>query len=344
VQVNPLPDAQISGSQVDCVDPYGTVYSATAMNNVYYQWSAFGGSLVSGNGQNNSTIIWNESGIGMVNLLTINTATGCRSNTMLQVMVDSMPEPQITANNFSGCAPMTATFSSNPVVTSYSYQWYFGDGGTSMEALPAHEFHLPGSYPITLIATNNNGCWDTVQSQVLVYNAPVANFDMNVHDDFYPTEETTFSLVNTSAGGVQYLWDFGDGNLSTEFEPAHHYPGAGTYQIELITTNQHGCKDSTTATIEIRVPQEIYVPSAFTPNGDSRNDGFSIAGRNITELTVTIFDRWGEAIYTSNKPDFVWDGTYFGHHVQEGVYVYKIEAKGVHGKWFERIGTVSLVR
>jgi gliding motility-associated-like protein len=177
-----------------------------------------------------------------------------------------------------------------------------------------------------------------------VSDYPVADFRMDLSDDFYPADVTSFSLDNISTGGVEYLWSFGDGNTSTEFEPAYQYSEPGSYQVMLVTTNPNGCRDSMLTSIEIRVPESIYVPNAFSPNGDSQNDVFSITARNITELRISIFDKWGEIVYSSHEKDFVWDGTYFGHRASEGAYVYKIAAKGFYGKEFNRTGTISVVR
>ncbi len=344
VFVNPLPVASIFGSQVGCSDPWGSAYSTNPQNNVVYQWSANGGTISGSNGQQNVNVLWNSTGITLVNLLTLNTTTGCRSTTSLQVLVDSMPQIQVTSNNFTGCAPLNAVLGSSPQSTSYSYQWWFGDGSSSFDPVASHTFNIPGNYNITLVASNNSGCKDTVQAVVVVYNSPIADFDLNVSDDFYPDDESVFSLQNNSTGGMQYLWSFGDGYTTTAFEPSYHYDGAGSYNVMLIVSNSYGCRDSMLQAVEIRVPESIYIPNAFTPNGDSNNDGFSVYAQNITEFKVSIFDRWGEEIFSSKDKDFVWDGTYFGHRVQEGVYVYKIAAVGFHGQRFEKVGTVSVLR
>jgi gliding motility-associated-like protein len=344
VFVNPLPSANILGSQVGCSDSWGSTYTTLAQNNVVYQWSANGGSVSGSNIQDHVNILWNNTGIALVNLLTLNTSTGCRSTTSLQVLIDSMPQMHVTANNFAGCAPVNAVLGSSPQSPAYNYQWALGDGGFSGDATVAHTYTQPGNYNVTLIAYNNSGCRDTVHAIVVVYNSPIADFDLNVSDDFYPADESVFSLQNNSTGGAQYFWSFGDGYTTTEYQPSYHYDGAGSYEVMLITTNVFGCRDSMRQAIEIRVPESIYIPNAFTPNGDSNNDGFSVYMQNITELKVSIFDRWGEEVFTSNDKNFVWDGTYIGHKVQEGVYVYKIAAKGFHGQHFDRVGTVSVVK
>jgi len=320
------------------------LYNTNPQSNVVYQWSATGGTVSGSNGQDHVKILWNSTGITLVNLLTLNTTTGCRSTASLQVLVDSMPAINVTANNFTGCAPLNALLGSSPQSPSYSYQWWFGDGSSSFDANPEHSYTLPGNYNITLIASNNAGCKDTVYSIVMVYTSPVADFDLTVSDDFYPDDESVFTLQNNSTGGMQYLWSFGDGHVATDFQPSYHYNGAGSYQVMLIVSNSYGCRDSMLQAVEIRIPESIYIPNAFTPNGDANNDFFSVYIQNITEFKVSIFNRWGAEIYSSNDKNFVWDGTYFGHKVQEGVYVYKIAAVGFHGQRFERVGTVSVVR
>ncbi|CAN5507161.1 hypothetical protein BH11BAC1_BH11BAC1_16540 [soil metagenome] len=344
VLVNQLPVANINGSQEGCVNQYGSLYSATILDNVQYHWSVNGGVVTGNNGYSNVNVLWNSTGISQVNLLTLNTSTGCHVTTSLQVRIDSMQQPQITANDFNGCSPLITRLGTSPSVTSYNYQWSFGDGASSQDIVTTHTYISPGNYIVTLIVNNNTGCKDTVRTNVVVFNSPVADFLINTSDEFYPADETSFTLQNISAGGIHYLWSFGGGITSTDFEPSYQYTAPGTYQIMLVTTNMYGCRDSMLTSLEIKVPESIYVPNAFTPNGDSRNDGFAVTSRNITELHISIFNRWGEEVYVSNDKDFMWDGSYYDHGVQEGVYVYKLSAIGYHGQQFNRTGTVSVLK
>ena len=92
----------------------------------------------------------------------------------------------------------------------------------------------------------------------------------------------------------------------------------------------------------------LYIPNAFTPNGDGRNETFHIG--KIAECTpapfhVSIFDRWGHLLYESDNPDFQWDGTYQQHVVSEGVYVWVIQYRFLEQNHMEeRSGTVTLIR
>jgi gliding motility-associated-like protein len=152
------------------------------------------------------------------------------------------------------------------------------------------------------------------------------------------------TLTNNSVGAVTYAWDFGNGDNSTDFEPTYQYTKPGVYNITLISTNAWGCTDTSNSILDVRLPEDLYVPNAFTPNGDAINDYFSIAQRNITDLKVFIYDRWGEQVYKSDNVNFAWDGTYNGEPVKMDVYVYLIKAYGFHGKSYELRGTVTVVR
>jgi len=92
----------------------------------------------------------------------------------------------------------------------------------------------------------------------------------------------------------------------------------------------------------------LYIPNAFTPNGDGLNDTFGAVGEGITEYDMQIFNRWGNLIFESNEIKIRWDGYYHNEMAPLGVYVYKISAKGpsTNGKSKNLInesGSVTLV-
>lgn len=92
----------------------------------------------------------------------------------------------------------------------------------------------------------------------------------------------------------------------------------------------------------------LYIPNAFTPNSDGLNDTFGAVGEGIIEYNMQIFDRWGNLIFESNDMKVQWDGTYHNELVPNGVYVYKIDAKGpaINGnfkKLIHKNGNVTVV-
>lgn len=163
----------------------------------------------------------------------------------------------------------------------------------------------------------------TVEGQTTVQVIhPDADFTISSHTLF---EGLPITFQNLTTGGVTYQWTFGDGNASTMVHPNNTYIVPGTYMVTLIATNQLGCKDTVMKPITIAPEYYIYVPNAFTPDGNRLNNYFSASTVNIASLNVKIFDRWGEKIFESDDVDFAWDGTYKGQAVQDNVYVYKIK-------------------
>ena len=98
---------------------------------------------------------------------------------------------------------------------------------------------------------------------------------------------------------------------------------------------------STSNYAEVIPPVSIYIPSAFTPNGDGINDTFGVKGEGISDFHIYIYDRWGEVIFESTNPRTQWDGKFKGKSVENGTYVYQLFAAGYSGKG--KTGAVTLV-
>ncbi|MDO8999778.1 MAG: gliding motility-associated C-terminal domain-containing protein, partial [Bacteroidota bacterium] len=97
------------------------------------------------------------------------------------------------------------------------------------------------------------------------------------------------------------------------------------------TVNEFGCKATDDMCIEVTTEYGVYIPNAFTPNGDGINDEFLIKGYNITDITMDIFDRWGEKLFSSKELANGWKGTFKNADCEQGVYIYKITYKGLDG-------------
>ncbi|MCC7231702.1 MAG: gliding motility-associated C-terminal domain-containing protein [Bacteroidia bacterium] len=99
---------------------------------------------------------------------------------------------------------------------------------------------------------------------------------------------------------------------------------------------------STSNYAEVIPPLRIYIPNAFTPNGDGMNDTFGVKGEGIRDYHLYIYDRWGAVLFDSVNPQAQWDGKYKGQPVQAGTYVYQVFALGFPGH--EKTGSVTLIR
>jgi gliding motility-associated-like protein len=238
---------------------------------------------------------------------------------------------------------LSVVFSGNNPTAGQTYSWTFGDQLYSSSANPAHTYTIPGVYNLVLF-TQNNGCRDSASATIRVFDAPRAAFIHNFEDSVYIIGESILKITNRTTGGTSWFWTFGSNDTSNAFEPKHSYITPGEYLIRLLTVNADGCVDTAERPIRVRDRETIYIPNAFTPNGDNTNDYFSMLSTNIESASVTIFNRWGQIIYTADNKDFKWDGTYFGKPAELGVYVYKINAVGEGGSSYALIGTVSLMR
>jgi gliding motility-associated-like protein len=115
-----------------------------------------------------------------------------------------------------------------------------------------------------------------------------------------------------------------------------------TYRVVAVKKGSEALT-SVSNSVEVTLPEYLYIPTAFTPDGDGLNDTFAAKGQGISEFSIQIFNRWGNIIFESGDMEKPWDGTYKGEPVQEGTYVYIIFAKGYNGKVFQKSGSVTIV-
>lgn len=154
-------------------------------------------------------------------------------------------------------------------------------------------------------------------------------------------------FVNLSTGGTSWVWDFGDENSSPALNPNHTYTEAGIYDVSLTATNDEGCDKTIVFEDLIEVTDEqpgLYVPNAFTPNGDARNDVFQVyqAGSSHKQWKMQIFDRWGTLVYETADATQGWDGRYNGKVLNPGVFVYQVwNSKDIDDR---TVGDVTLLR
>lgn len=107
--------------------------------------------------------------------------------------------------------------------------------------------------------------------------------------------------------------------------------------------NGYGCLDYDTVCVYVTKDFEVFIPNAFTPNADGYNDVFIPVGYGIATIRLTVFDRWGEQIFTSNETSIGWDGSRKGRQCEQGVYVYKAEVKTMAGHTVQYVGHVTLL-
>jgi len=175
----------------------------------------------------------------------------------------------------------------------------------------------------------------------IVVNAPTADFT---------TSSTTFfndfpiTFINQSVDAVEYEWEFGDGNSDTFPNPTNYYDEPGMYYITLVAIDEKGCTDTIVKPINIEEEWYVYVPNTFTPDGDRHNNDFRASTVGVKSLSVGIYNRWGEVVFTSNEVNFIWDGTYDGLYTPDGTFTYTIDFITNSGREKTIRGHVNVLR
>ncbi len=220
-----------------------------------------------------------------------------------------------------------------------NWNWTFGDGGTATLQNPQHTYTVGGSYNVTLISQNIKNCVDTSVRQIIVENfKPFAGKDTII----VKGESVQFNAT----GGNQYLWTPATNLNNPDInDPIGYYPDTGTYFYYLSVESVYGCKGYDTIKVWVVNQAEIFVPTAFTPNGDGKNDIFRPVAVGYKSINFfKVYDRWGEEVYNGSNLSDGWDGTYSGKPAELGTYFWQISFVNRYGRTSYMKGDVTLVR
>jgi PKD repeat protein len=272
--------ANFTANKTSGCAPLSVNFTNTSTGAITYSWDF-------GNG-NTSTLTnpgatYNTAGVYSVVLTATN---GASSNThTVSISVFANPIPNFTTISPS-CVGQVVPFTDNSIAGSGSlttWAWDFGDGSnqTTNTGLATHTYVAGGTFPVTLIVTNSNGCSKSIINNVTILAAPHADFTGSPSSACVPPISVDFTTTSTFVGAVTYLWNFGDGNASTLANPSHTYNFTGSYNIALEITQQ-GCKDTMTKLNYVVI--EDIVPDF------SANDSSVCAGQVIsfTDLSVPL--------------------------------------------------------
>ncbi|MBC7694531.1 MAG: gliding motility-associated C-terminal domain-containing protein [Burkholderiales bacterium] len=254
----------------------------------------------------------------------------------IDVNVNALPNIDFKADKVEGCQPLKINFTNlsaaTPSIT--SWLWNFGNGNVSNDNSASYTYYTSGTFSISLKATSDSGCINTLTkpNYILVHPKPVADFYYTPAGANIDVLNPEVSFHNTSFLDDDRFWDFGDGlTMLSEQNPNHVYADTGLYNITLIVSTTFGCFDTISLPLKVNEITTLYIPNAFTPNGNGTNDVFTPVGLELHEFNMMIFNRWGEKLFESATLNQGWDGKYGGVLCKPDVYVYKVtykEAKG----------------
>ncbi len=170
---------------------------------------------------------------------------GCRDTVTKSVAMAVYPNAFFSLIN--SCANQHAVFTDLSTLTGgaiSAWHWYFGDGASSLLQNPTHVYTTSGNYTVSLVATGNNGCSDSLAVPIVIKPSPVAAFGATT---VCPGQAATFTDQSTFAGGTvtAWSWDFGDGTATSVLQnPTHTYTAGGSYNVIFVAGGNNGCTDS----------------------------------------------------------------------------------------------------
>ncbi len=330
------------------------VSASGGTGNYTYEWtSSASGQNIIGNGPslNDCPIA-----VGLITyVLTVN--DGCVSpqsvNASLNVL--PIPEPLFAIDVTEGCFPVTVTFENlTDTLMSAFCEWDFGDGNLAAVCTDiVYTYSIPGSYTPSLSVTADNGCSVTLDfdGTVDVYDYPVADFTWE--PDPINTLETTARFINLSSeDAILFDWNFVGVGQSDEVNPVIDFPAidGSSWLTCLRVENEFGCPDSICYDVNMESVVLVYVPNAFSPDGDGLNELFMPAiggGVSTQDYLFQVWDRWGDKVFETNRIGEGWNGSYQrgSYYVQVDAYVWILEYRELDSGNVRKLrGSVTVIR
>ncbi len=279
--------------------------------------------------------------------LVVADTSACKSYSTAMVSVDPLPTAKVQFEKEEACAP----FCSDVALISEPQnqaRWLIANT-TYTGNIFRHCFNQPGTYTVELsLSDNNTSCRSAMRYYVKARPQPVADFNFVPENPVENTDEVHF--VSSSGGEAlsKWTWFFNsglEGEAEKKTEQAWFlYKNAGTYPIALVVENKYGCRDTVVKIIRVEEDFNLFVPNAFTPNGDGINEIFVPVGRGIRQYQLTLFDRWGHVLFESNELKNGWDGNYKNDPSPIGEYNWKITVTSDRGESKMLNGSVLLKR
>ncbi len=346
ISLFPVPQAGFSVS-TECVNGPPTTFVNTSTISggtiTTYGWSFGNGNL---SFLENPT---NNYQIASSYLVTLGVVSdlGCADTVTYSIDVLGKPTAAYSQDTTTGCAPLCVSFSDSSYddITIVEWNWKFEDSyGESSEQNPTFCYTSTGDYDVSLVIKNAQGCRDTLEQFGLISIFPLPTSDFSLNPISTDVLNSTIDFTNNSLDASAWRWNFGDESDENllDYNPSYTFADTGNYEVELIVINSFLCSDTSYQMVEILPVDDLFVPSAFSPNGDGKNDILYARGY-IGALYFAVFDRLGKKVFESEDKETGWDGLINGKKALEGVYSWYLQAE-VNGAPYKLKGDVTLVR
>jgi len=228
-----------------------------------------------------------------------------------------------------------------------SYNWSPFAGLNSANIADPTVLDPTSNVTYSLLVTDANGCQNLSAAKVtVIVRSPYRVFAGNDTSVVLGQSVGLDASDIQNVGFSQYQWSPSfDLNNPDIASPVASFGSVGTYTYVVTATGPNGCQATDSITVRVYSLSDIFVPTAFTPNHDGHNDVLRALPVSIKDFKyLSVFNRWGQLVFTTTNFADGWDGTFNGHEAPAGVYVWMAGGVDYSGKVVERKGTVILVR
>jgi gliding motility-associated-like protein len=337
LQVGATPLANFSISNTLCNNNSITLTDASSASGAtIQQWQWIYNSAVFSTSQNPTSIF--PAGNNQVGLV-VTSSVGCVSDTYFQSFaIKTKPTIQLLLRDTCRFSLANMNAIETSAIGIAQWKWDFGDGSSGTGNPISHTYNSNGNFAVKLVAVSVEGC----ASDTLVGNINIYGTNAFAGNDTTAAPNQPIQLNAT--GGLSYQWSppIGLNNVNIP-DPIATISNDQTYYLRAFTPE--GCESFDTLQVKIYKGPEIYVPGAFTPNGDGNNDVLRTRPIGIQTFEYFIvYNRYGQVIFRSSNPLMGWDGRVQGKEQNTGTYVWMASAIDFLGNKIFRKGTVLLIR
>ncbi|MBL7739158.1 MAG: gliding motility-associated C-terminal domain-containing protein [Chitinophagaceae bacterium] len=333
----PQPDFSVTGTCEGVPSLFSDKTTVATGEPTFWNWT-FANATPAASTEQHPAVIFDQPGMHDVSLV-VTSEMRCVSDRITRT-VEIKEQPQINFSYIKDCF-RNIVFNSSVInnATIDRWHWSFGDGTGSSLAAPGHFYAADDTFAVSLTAVSANGCRSDTNTQLIPVKKIIA-FAGN--DTIVAAGQPLWLHAKVSSSHVS--WSPPDFLSSNDIpDPIATLQHDQTYYLTVI--NEDGCTMKDTISIVVFAGPDIYVPSAFTPNGDGKNDVLKAVIPGIRTLhEFAIFNRWGQKVFGTQNPSLGWNGQLKGKPAEPGVYVWQVQITDFRGVTRYKKGTVTLIR
>ena len=341
----PAPVASYSVDYDSCtVAPVRFLNNSSGTGPLTYAWAL-------GDGQTSDhpapAVLYDTAAVLGTRLIVTDTS-GCADTARLAFDYFPATTPSLgLAGGGVGCPPYPITFGQTltNVDPSYTVTWTFGTGDEQTAIAPTYTYTEVGSYDVGLRIESPNGCAaDTLFSELVEIRSPVAAA-FAYAPEVPTTLEPTVTLTAAPAGIDYFTWQVDGAPYAYGPDTELTLTDTSGSTVMLLTRDTIGCRDSLSRILGLAPAATYFLPNAFTPDADGRNDVFIGTGVTdyLEDFELRVFDRYGEQVFVSEAADRGWTGEHRGRAAPAGVYVWTLRYR-IDGRAVAERGSVLLLR